>query len=470
MAFLHALPLRLTRRPARVLLGGLLFTFFVLTLTRRRTAHPPAPPSVHYKANTKSFFPPLKHKAGVDADFCENFPTKQLDDIQVVLKTGAADGPKLKAHLSTITSCIPNLLIVSDHEQKIGDHNVVDILAELPLSYTEGNHDFKTYTENKKAQAEGDTVKYSQAGWRLDRFKFLPMVDKAYTMNPKAKWYVFLESDVYFFWDTLFRLLDQFDPTEAHYLGAPNPGSDDRWFAYGGAGIVISQGLMKKIYAPKTVAGTTTTPQAKLAVRYEAMVKEDCCGDAVLGFAIQNTTGVRLESLSPTFSGEELKDVSIDKDRWCVPLLSLHRISPEQMESLWKWERTRPYNQKPFVYSSLLAYTHSFLREGASREWWDNLSVAPVPNDRPAHKNAGSCGSECEKDRNCLQWSFSQTVCRWANYIKLGNPVDSENGGQGVMSSGWDLKTMAELGFKVDEESDMNDTCEEATWVKATIR
>jgi hypothetical protein len=61
-------------------------------------------------------------------------------------------------------------------------------------------------------------------------------------------------------------------------------------------------------------------------------------------------------------------------------------------------------------------------------------------------------------------------VCRWANYIKLGNAVDSENGGQGMMSSGWALGKMAELGFKVDEESDINDTCEEATWVKATIR
>lgn len=345
MAFLTALPLRLSRRPARVLLGGLLFVFFILTLTRRRPSHPPSPPSIHYKAQTKSFFPPLNHKPGLDPDFCEGFPTDQLDDIQIVLKTGAADAPKLKAHLSTITSCTKNLLIVSDHEQKLGDYKVIDILAELPLSYAEDNHDFKTYTENKKAQQEGDTVNYSQAGWRLDRFKFLPMVDKAYQMNPKAKWYVFLESDVYLFWDTLFRLLVQFDPNEAHYLGSTNPGSDNRWFAYGGAGIVISQGLMKKIYTPTLEPGTSSPQETKLAVRFEKMVKEDCCGDAVLGYAIQNTTGVKLEALYPTFAGEELKDVSIDRDRWCVPLLSLHRVSPEKMESLWKWERTRTYNQ-----------------------------------------------------------------------------------------------------------------------------
>jgi hypothetical protein len=56
-------------------------------------------------------------------------------------------------------------------------------------------------------------------------------------------------------------------------------------------------------------------------------------------------------------------------------------------------------------------------------------------------------------------------VCRFANYIKLGNAVDENNGGQGEFISGWNLGKMAELGFKVDEESDMHDTCEEATWL-----
>jgi hypothetical protein len=122
------------------------------------------------------------------------------------------------------------------------------------------------------------------------------------------------------------------------------------------------------------------------------------------------------------------------------------------------------------VYSSLLAFTHSHLKSGPSLEFWDNLSIAPVPNDRPAHRNAGSCGSECEKDRNCMQWSYSQTVCRFANYIKLGNAVDRENGGQGEFTSGWDLKKMGELGFKVDDESDINDTCMEATWLAPIVR
>lgn len=125
------------------------------------------------------------------------------------------------------------------------------------------------------------------------------------------------------------------------------------------------------------------------------------------------------------------------------------------------------------MYSSLLAYTHTFLGAHppqSSREWWDNLSEAPVPNDRPAHRNAGSCGSECSNDGNCLQWSYSQTVCRFASYVKLGNAVDRENGGQGEFTSGWELRKLGELGFKTGEEGDINDTCEEAMWLTPVVR
>jgi len=125
--------------------------------------------------------------------------------------------------------------------------------------------------------------------------------------------------------------------------------------------------------------------------------------------------------------------------------------------------------QKPFVFSSLLAYTHSHLKNSPSRDWWDNLSEAPVPNDRPAHRNAGTCGSECGNDPHCLQWSYSQTVCRFANFIKVGNAVDEVNGGQGNFVSGWDLGKMGQLGFKVDEESDIYDTCQEATWLTPRV-
>ncbi|KAL1601203.1 hypothetical protein SLS59_005355 [Nothophoma quercina] len=466
MATLNVLVNRLARRPGRILFLVVVFFFFAYTLKGRR---PSAPQPVH-KAKTKSFFPPLEQKSAnsIELDYCQNFPKDLLNEVQVVLKVAAGETAVNKAHLSTVSSCITNLIIVSEAEERLGDRQVIDILAELPKSYEVNNLDFQAYINHKKAHSEGETVQESQRSFKLDRFKYLPMVDKAYVTNPKAKWYVFLESDVYFFWDTLFRLLSQLDPTEPHYLGAPHKGSEGRWFAYGGAGIVMSNGLMKQLIPPKVPGSAEIPRENRLSVRFESWVKEEARGDAVLSYAIQNVTGHRLEALDPTFTSDELRRITTYRDRWCVPLLSLHQLSPEQMEDLWKWERTRQYNLKPFTYSSLLSYTHSFLANGPSREWWDNLSEAPVPNDRPAHRNAGMCGSECHNDPNCLQWSFSQTVCRHSNYIRLGDAVNKENGGQGEFVSGWDTETFRTLGFGVSNERGERkfyEGCDEATWL-----
>jgi hypothetical protein len=335
---------RLARRPWRVLFPAVLLLLFIYTLTGRKSHHSDAQP-VH-KAKTKSFFPPLEAKSAnsIELDYCQNFPAHLLDEIQVVLKVSSSDSFATKAHLSTVTSCISNLLIVSDREDRLGDRRVIDILAELPKSYEVNNLDFQAYVDQKKAHIEGETVKESQRSFKLDRFKYLPMVDKAYTTKPKAKWFVFLESDVYFFWDTLFRLLSQLDSSSQHYLGEPHKGSDGRYFAYGGAGFVISQGLMKKLIPAKTASALDIPRESRLSHRYEDWVKEEQRGDAVLSYAIQNATGVKLAALHPTFSSYQLKDIKTTRDRWCYPLLSLHQLKPEQMENLWKWERTRQYN------------------------------------------------------------------------------------------------------------------------------
>lgn len=122
-----------------------------------------------------------------------------------------------------------------------------------------------------------------------------------------------------------------------HYLGSPAAGRDGTFFAYGGAGFVLSRGLMKRL------VGDTT--QLGLSALYEDYAVNDCCGDAALGYAIMNKTGKRLEALYPTFAGDELNGLKVNGDRWCIPLLALHRVTPEQMKSLWEWERTRPYDQ-----------------------------------------------------------------------------------------------------------------------------
>lgn len=168
--------------------------------------------SHYYSWKTPSFVPPLKNtQKGTPVDLCKNFPTHVLDKIQIVMKTDTGESAKTKAHLDTVSSCITNLLVFSDLEETIGSHRSIDILADLPPSYN-NNADFAAYAAQKQAHSEGKPVGYSAEGWKLDRFKFLPMVDKAYQMRPRADWYVFIEADVYYFWGMSFTSLSTFFP------------------------------------------------------------------------------------------------------------------------------------------------------------------------------------------------------------------------------------------------------------------
>lgn len=157
--------------------------------------------SHYYTWATPSFLPPLREPHNEAVDLCKGFPTHLLENVQVVMKTGTAESTKTKAHLDSVSSCITNILVFSDLEETIGDHQFIDVLADLPPSY-HNNPDFAAYSAQKQAHSEGKSVEYSAEGWKLDRFKFLPMVDKAYQMRPHADWYVFIEADVYYFWGT----------------------------------------------------------------------------------------------------------------------------------------------------------------------------------------------------------------------------------------------------------------------------
>lgn len=147
--------------------------------------------SHYYSWKTPSFFPPLKNtQKGTPVDLCKNFPTHLLDKVQIIMKTGTGESAKTKAHLDTVSSCITNILVLSDLEETIGSHQSIDILADLPPSYN-NNPDFAAYAAQKQAHSEGKPVGYSAEGWKLDRFKFLPMVDKAYQMRPVSTLFSF---------------------------------------------------------------------------------------------------------------------------------------------------------------------------------------------------------------------------------------------------------------------------------------
>lgn len=296
---------------------------------------------------TSSFRPQLQRATTGDDDLCDTFPSSLLPRIQIVLKIGSTENiDHIDTHLATVTRCISNLIIISDREAEIRGHRVHDVLADLPPAFRANAWDFDAYHALQQSSANINNT----MGWRLDRYKFLPMVERARRMNPTADWFVFLESDTYFFWDNLFRMLDQFDPSTPLYFGSPSPGCGDEhgqttWFANGGAGFVLSRAAVDKL-VHRAVGAHGQYVDPPLALQDEFLVTHECCGDSVLGCMLHRK-GVKLSGMWPMFNPHPLHGIPFDLPYWCQPVISLHKSSVADIAGLAKWESKRDRTVRP---------------------------------------------------------------------------------------------------------------------------
>lgn len=135
-------------------------------------------------------------------ELCESFPSHMLATIQPVLKTGFSERPeRFESQMDSVSSCFApgELLIISDLQDTARGHDIIDVLAYLPEGYREFGH-FQPYLEMKEMKANGTLDRDPDAlkkidGWALDKFKFLPGIEKAWEMKPNKQFYIFYESD-----------------------------------------------------------------------------------------------------------------------------------------------------------------------------------------------------------------------------------------------------------------------------------
>lgn len=339
---LHARPIRLLILTAVTVLT-LVWIRNVTHLSRLHDSYLPIPNDQFYHWNTEPVIAPFSE---VHADTpCKRFPTSIFETVQIVLKTGMTDEPKrLLTHLNTVTRCIPNLLIVSDHDDLVNGHKVNDVLAELSASYKEHNPDFATYYTQKELKESGNITEYNtEAGWKLDRFKFLPMVQKAYNKSSQAEWFVFIETDTYIFWDNLFRLLLHLNSSVPMYIGSPlhgNHDGEDYIYAYGGSGIVLSNtAALALLERKKDSDGTYTEDELYEQEEWIGMVKNITYGETVLGYALQKKAGVKLSGFYPMFHPLSPESLKFSEENLCSPIISMHKFWSEKLyETLWNWE------------------------------------------------------------------------------------------------------------------------------------
>lgn len=353
-----------------------------------------------------------------------------LRDLVIVLKTGASEiYDKLPIHFVTTFACRPDFLIYSDVEQDFGRVKVRDALA-MVSEEMKGGHEFAQYRLLLSHVGKGgDAARFKgEQSWKLDKYKFLPMISDAYDRyGAEKKWFVFMEADTYLSMHNLLLWLAELHPRSSIYAGAQIliGGTE---FAHGGSGFLLS--------AP--AARTITEAYRSDPRAWDQRMSGECCGDKILGDVLKSAdppVGV-LRSF-PIIQGETPSSLDWSPIHWCMPAVSWHHADATTVDKLWNFDRNwraRKGVDEPVLFRDYYAaFVHPRL---AAANWrmkaWDNLSNdwKYTADDHPsniddAHSIPEACERACRDKASCVQWAWRPGSCRGDKVIRLGWALDN---------------------------------------------
>lgn len=383
------------------------------------------------------------------------------NDTVVIMKTGATElEAKLPVHFETTFQCYPHLLIFSDHEEDYGGYHIIDALEHVTNDVKVSNPDFGLYRRLKKEgrgglkpeELSGPQVKLSNGwgkpdnpGWKLDKWKFLPIVNRTLFEYPGKDWYIFVETDTYIFWSTALAWLRTLNPTDQHYMGSQMQ-IGEVVFAHGGSGFIVSQAAMRKVVEQFRVEQR----------KWEGFTAEHWAGDCVLG-RIMRDSGSPLLWAWPIFQG--LKPGAIDyakydysKRLWCYPSLSYHHLSPDEIRDIWEFEQEwiaksdKVVHHRDVYNEYIVPHLSSFGRK--ERSDWDTISL---DLEFPAG-SIKECQNMCKDNATCVQYSFRDGKCTTSGTPKLGESKEN-------VRSGWFVDRVKAFGEKMA-------VCKDELWIE----
>ncbi|KAL5117275.1 hypothetical protein ACEQ8H_004834 [Pleosporales sp. CAS-2024a] len=431
---------------------------------------------------------PLRQSHDADMAVSDDFicPESALAaDVLVVLRTGATESQqKLPVHLRTTLRCVPHFVVVSDMDEEIDGVHVHDVLARVSDKTKNEHDDFKLYRhlqEHRRqglpdlpvmtgmsGSSKGDYLRTENDGWKLDKWKFLPMLEHAYAHKPDAKWFLLLESDTYLSWANLLTYLAKFDASKPYYIGK-HLYINDIEFAYGGAGIVLSNPAMHAAIAQRSAHDD----------KYESFTATHWVGDCALGKVFEDIH-IPLHRAFPHFQADSPFSLDpaitkIDRDLWCFPAITYHHVSPAEIAQLWtfeqQWASARGTTLRHRdVFTWLIKHRLPLSSPSSSspppRDNWDNLSSLSSPTDftaydhstssnpleRNAWKSAAHCRALCEHRASCLQFSFDVGSCRVSDKFSLGYERRGER-----VRSGWMLDRIEDSWRALEDRCSVRD-------------
>lgn len=277
---------------------------------------------------------------------CRSLPG--TEDVLVVLKTGSTElEDKLPIHLRTTLKCYPDYLIFSDYEEIYRGEHILDALDGVDPSVKADHPDFELWRRLQKggraalkpsersgpiSRPQGATGKPSNPGWKLDKWKFLPMLNRTLSERPDKKWYVFVETDTYILWQTLLNYLHIMDWTKPVYIGG-QIWIGDIVFAHGGTGFAVSRPALEQV----------VHMFREHQKEWEDFTNGHWAGDCVLGKAFKDA-GAPLTYAWPIWQADDIGNMNYERADngfrlWCKPTISYHHLSPEVVEEMWDFEQ-----------------------------------------------------------------------------------------------------------------------------------
>lgn len=330
-------------------------------------------------------------------------------------------------------------------EEEFEGHYIHDVLSGVSAEMKKSAPEFNFYRdlhENQDRLTEfmRQNATAQRKAWHLDKWKFLPAVEKALQAKPDAKWFMFMEADTFLVWSNLLKWLAKLDWRRPYFLGQPVT-MEGQLFAYGGAGWLLSRPAIQQM----------ADHMASRNSEYEYFTNGTSFGDLILGYVLEQA-GVGLTGAWPLIQRETPSTMEYTRDVWCHPAVTFHHIDALEIKSIWDLEQRWIANmQGPLLHFDI--FNHLIYPLLATKIVdWDNFSDGEEKFLTP-NEGFEDCKLHCEEDMHCMQFRFTPKKCTLSHSITLGWKADRSMDSM----SGWMMERITQAIASV--------RCEGSKWI-----
>ena len=258
------------------------------------------------------------------------------NDVLVVVKTNVVDAhDKIPAQLATTLRCVPKFVIFSDVDDEVNGTKIYNALDTLDQEIRDKSSAFEIYRRLQQFRKEGrdiselgiDLKAENKEVTALDKWKMLPMLEKALDFHPFAKWFVFVEDETMFFWTNLLLWLLGSESSSAYFLGEKKT-SNDLVHANGGSGFILSSLALANV----------VSEIKKDSEKMEEIIKNEDSGDAVLG-RLMSKIDIKLSNVWPSLQFKTPQTINYNSPAWSKPVATYRADSPAALIDLWEFEQ-----------------------------------------------------------------------------------------------------------------------------------